>query len=499
MDIIKDNLRIKEPVKKIKKEILVEQSYIIPDSKADIIKNTFVNGNAFVSKIEVQSNKIKIDGSLNVYVLYLDSEEKNNNLDLKIQYSDLVRIDEKFESLDDIEAEASVKIKNLDVKILNERKIQVLASIELEANLFLKGDIEIISDIKDQESIIEKLEEKENIESLVDSKTNIGRVKENIKLTDVEKVVGISKVTYKLLNIENKISYNKVLIKSEIEVDVLYRTDENKLKNQSSTLQFMTFIDISDIKETDICESSIRILNSNINLISNTNIEIEVECEARCNVYENKELSIIKDFYGIKKSYKYQLKEIEYLRYKNIEKIKHNISEKVLIDNINELYDNNLKLTVQNRVYQDNITKFVCRCEVEYIYSLFDSQNIETLRKEFDFEIEKEGDIESIDLEVVNSSFNILPDSSIDTKIEIDALLNDGNSKKIIVMENVEEEEVQNFSPFSIVVYYAQKGDSLWNIAKKFRTTVDEILKINDIKDKNMINIGEKLYIPKAV
>ena len=43
--------------------------------------------------------------------------------------------------------------------------------------------------------------------------------------------------------------------------------------------------------------------------------------------------------------------------------------------------------------------------------------------------------------------------------------------------------------------YIVQKGDSLWSIAKKFNTTVDELKKLNNLKNE-VLNIGDQLIVP---
>ena len=45
------------------------------------------------------------------------------------------------------------------------------------------------------------------------------------------------------------------------------------------------------------------------------------------------------------------------------------------------------------------------------------------------------------------------------------------------------------------VVYTVKKGDNLTNIAKKYNTTVDKLVKNNNIKDPNKIYVGQKLII----
>src|SRR5690606_36934570 len=46
------------------------------------------------------------------------------------------------------------------------------------------------------------------------------------------------------------------------------------------------------------------------------------------------------------------------------------------------------------------------------------------------------------------------------------------------------------------VSYTVKKGDTLYSIARNFKTTVDEIKRINNLKS-NLLNIGQTLLIPK--
>jgi len=44
--------------------------------------------------------------------------------------------------------------------------------------------------------------------------------------------------------------------------------------------------------------------------------------------------------------------------------------------------------------------------------------------------------------------------------------------------------------------YMVKKGDSLWKIAQKYKTTVDELVKLNKIKNPDLIYPGQKLKVP---
>ena len=67
----------------------------------------------------------------------------------------------------------------------------------------------------------------------------------------------------------------------------------------------------------------------------------------------------------------------------------------------------------------------------------------------------------------------------------------------INIIDSIEESGEREEQDYSIIIYIVKKGDSLWNIAKEFGSTVDSIARVNGIEDRNLIYPGQKLYIPK--
>ena len=49
-----------------------------------------------------------------------------------------------------------------------------------------------------------------------------------------------------------------------------------------------------------------------------------------------------------------------------------------------------------------------------------------------------------------------------------------------------------------LVGYIAKKGDTLWEVAKKYHTTIDAIMETNRKKEENL-QAGEKLLIVKSI
>ena len=48
-----------------------------------------------------------------------------------------------------------------------------------------------------------------------------------------------------------------------------------------------------------------------------------------------------------------------------------------------------------------------------------------------------------------------------------------------------------------MIVYIVKPGDSLWKIAKRFHSTIEDIARVNNIENIDQIKIGEQLFIPR--
>ena len=76
------------------------------------------------------------------------------------------------------------------------------------------------------------------------------------------------------------------------------------------------------------------------------------------------------------------------------------------------------------------------------------------------------------------------------------------NKEKIInSIKNIEEtgELIDLNNRSSITIYIVQKGDILWDIAKRYNSTIEDILSSNNLESSYEINVGDKIIIEKSV
>lgn len=83
----------------------------------------------------------------------------------------------------------------------------------------------------------------------------------------------------------------------------------------------------------------------------------------------------------------------------------------------------------------------------------------------------------------------------LEVELEVMAVLQ--NSEDLNLIQDIDITEDSNHNPYSMIIYFVKPGDTLWKIAKQFKSKVEDIAKINEIEDENKIYVGQQLYIPK--
>lgn len=380
----KQKIKIKRKVMELEKETEVKTDIIVPDIKPDMVAIKTTNANTYICKEEVSMGKLRVDGRIDGYVTYLSESGESRSLEITLDYTQNLD-DDKIK--DNFTSRNTVTLKEIDAKILNERKICVTAKVKIEAGIFEKKEVQYIKAIDDEKYEIK--EEKYKIKKIVGDNKAVASVKEFLETENQAPISEIIKVETSLDKIENKISFNKVLSKADLNLRITYQTEDLKEGTISGTFPITSFIDMENVKDTQICESSYRIKNMffKVDSVVSSKITFEIDFNVDLDVYEEEETSIIQDMYSLEKDVNLKSSEIE-----------------------------------------------ICV---------------------------------------------------------------DGETKKINIIEDVEEKECEKKNEYSMVVYFVKPCDTVWKIAKMFKVTMESIIRANGLEDPDKINVGEKLYILK--
>lgn len=505
IDITKETLNINKVICEKKEMINIQGDMIVPDSKPDILNTINTSGNVCIYKKEIMEGKIRLDGNILTYIMYLADGETDNirSLNTGLDFSETINIPELESGMN---VEIIPTIKFIECKVLNGRKVGIKVSLEIMIKIYSKETIDIIKDLNNEN--IQVLTQKINVNSLLGEGETKTSVKENISISNTDNLAEILSAQISIVDKDIKISYNKILAKAEVEMRMVYLTEDGRICTTQNRVPLVGFIDMPNIKEENVCETSYMIRNVLIkpNAVEEHSVYIEVEVEISCKAYEELEITSIQDLYCPGEKMNFEKAMVNTIANKQHKKNLCCIREKVSVPELEN--GNIINVEVNPIINKENKLndKIVCEGEMElnFVFSDNSAVGINTKKVSVPFEYTVEG-IENVencktDTNIeVNSQEFLNQAGVISANVDFSVETNAYRNTSIPVINNITSEEEENLEDYSVIIYVVRSGDSLWKIAKKYGSTVDDIVRVNGIERPDKINVGEKIYIPRYV
>ena len=502
VETTRDNVCVNHIIGQKTENFIVEGDSIIPDIKPDIINAINTNGTICVYKKEINEGKIKIDGSIDTYIMYLADDENNSvrGLNVNLDFSQVIDMEK---AMPDMNLETNLKLKSMECKVINERKVSVKAFVEANVKVTSKEDIDIINNVNLKG--IQMLNQNININSMIGKGETKVYAKDTLVIDNIDNLSEIMKADLRICNKDIKISYNKILAKADLKVRLLYLTDDNRINSVEATVPVMGFIDMPDVSEDDICDTKYEIKNLVIkpNNVEEHSIYIEAEIEISCEVYKVQEINIIQDLYSPKTNVTFTQKEVNIMQRIETMQSTYNIREKQVVPEIggNKIYDVATLVDIKKQTILNDRVLYEGELILNYIYS--SNNGVETKQTLIPFTynmdfvgVNQNSKIETL-VDIGMQDFVITDNGTIDVKVDIVFNLSVTKNAKINVIDDITEDENRSMCTCSLVVYYVKSGDTLWKIAKRFGSTVEEIARINGIENENKLNVAQQLFIPR--
>ena len=506
VDTVKEKLSINKLVSSKKEIIFVEGDMIVPDSKPDILNTICTSGVVNIYNKEILDEKVKISGSINTYIMYLseNSEDKVRGINTNLDFSENIDVTNCKPEMNCI---SEVKLKSIECKVINGRKIGIKSTLEVEIKIYNNEETEIINDIKNKDDI-QMLKENLNVNSLVGLGETKIYAKDTIQIDSVDNLAEILKTNITMVDRDIKISYNKVLTKAEAEVKLMYLTEDNRVNEVISKIPVVGFIDIPNVTEENVCNVNYEIRNMVIkpNSQEEHSIYIEIEVGVNCSVYEEKQINIIQDVFSPSEKLTYENRQIITMKNRKNIQITKQINEKTEIKGLDNR--NIIDVDIEPEILKESRlkNKILYEGELKLKYIL-NSSNLDLEIREgkiqFEYVIDniENGEDLNIDtnIEIKGADFIVQEGGIIINNVDMLVNANSYENVKLNLIENLQSDGEREEQDYNIVMYIVKKGDSLWKIAKRFGSTVEEITRANGIENENIIMPGEKLYIPRYV
>lgn len=503
IETAKDVLVLNQIIEQRRDGFMVEEDYIVPDVKPDILNIISSSGIVCVYKKEIMDGKIRIDGCINTYIMYLADTEENQvrSLNTNIDFTQVIEM-EKIKS--EMNLDANVTLKGLETHVLNGRKLHVKAILEVDAKISSNENVEYVKEINNLNNV-QCLNREVQINSLIGSGSTKVYAKDTINIDETDNLVEIMRTDIKIVNRDTKISYNKVLIKSDLQVKIIYLTEDNRINIKESTIPVVGFIDLANISEEHTCNVKYEIKNIIIkpNNVEEHSIYVEAEIDVYCEAYENRNLEMIQDLYSPTKEIQFNKRNIKVTQNQNVKKQTYNVKEKQIIPEIGnrKIYDVEVLPVIEEQTILNDRIIYDGDLKLNFLYA--GNAGIETkeINLPFNYTMDFEGinsnnNVDTV-IEIETQNFIVMPDESIEIRVDLGFTAISGKDSNVSIIDEIIEAEDRNVCQYSMIIYFVKPGDTLWSIAKKFVSTIEDISRVNGIEDSENLQVGKQLYIPR--
>ena len=287
-----------------------------------------------------------------------------------------------------------------------------------------------------------------------------------------------------------------------------YLTEEGRICNVRTRVPLVGFIDMPNIQEDNICETTYMIKNVIIkpNTVEEHSVYLEIEVEISCLVYEEKEMKIIQDMYCPGEKMQFDTTFINTITNKQCKRNNCNIREKVNVPELEggEIIDVETIPIINKESKLSGKIVYEGELELNIIFTDHSTVGVNSKKVNIPFEQTIDG-IENFDDCKIDTAIEVNAQEienqlgTISSNIDLNFETNTHRNLSLPVIDNITIEQEENLEDYSVIIYVVKSGDTLWKIAKRFGSTVDDIARVNGMERPDKINVGEKIYIPKYV
>jgi hypothetical protein len=518
VELIKKNIHMNKLKCKSALQLTLDDDFNVPDVKPDIDQIITEQGEVKIIDIRSMNGKLLVKGALAFNVLYLSEGDQRpvRNINGEIPFDEVINMDTTCADDDPI---VKWDLEDLTTGMINSRKLSVRAIIGLYVTVEDLYDEETAIMVEGPEDV-QYINKKIEVTDVAINKKDTYRIKDEIALPANKG--NISSILYqdvRLSNVEVRLLDDKFTIKGELPVFILYTSEneENPIEYYETDIPFSGTVDCNGCTEDMIEDISFSIINRNLGVKPDADgeermLDFEVILELGIKVYEIEEPEILCDVYCPSKEVTPVIRNASYENLVIKNNSKYRISDRIMVP---ENQPKILQICHANGgIKLDDITidgtellvEGVIEAGILYI-SEDDRRPMNSLRGVIPFSqvIElkgmKPGSNYEIKPAIDQLSVMMLDSEEIEVKatINLNTIVFDMITEPIITDIEVSDLDMDKLQAMpGIIGYVVKKDDNLWIIAKKFYTTVDNIMTINNLEDER-IREGDKLIIMKKV
>lgn len=455
----------------------------------------------------ISDKTITFEGTATVCLIYIDSKNCLANHEHTMFFSKTI---ETNYDLSGAEIKAEVCDEKFTSKLKNDGSVSISGSVCIQYSVCKITDKEIVCDIDSK--TVEQL--RGNTECTVPT----GRGEKNLVLEE-EISVGNSQPSVESLIRSNavavidetKIIGGKVMVKGTVKIYVLYQTTEGtRPQSFSEDFPFSQMVDVDGINDSCKCDSEVRVLFCELTPRPSIDDETRsfsaaLKLAVSVKAYCDEEIPAVIDAYSTDGGYSFIKDKFIF------KKIRENFNESFIAKKNLEFTDGAVGSVIdmwcENKSSSAKFENSTLKINGTMVVSLlvYDCDgNPECFERPVDYEYtytsgEKLSNPSAVyDISIKHCSYTIVSANTISVAIEPQISLKIYDTLQYELITDAAKDEngcCETKCGSSIVLYFADAGERIWDIARRYNSSVEEIKTLNSVSEE-VLSEPKKFIIP---
>lgn len=535
MELMKKSIYTDKIKAKAMLQIPLEEDINVSDSRPDVGRLVFTHGRIKIDEIKTGMNKIWVKGKLLFQVLY-EAEGKDSGMagmEGELPFMEEIYM-EHVESQDRVICESM--LEDMRVNMINSRKLSVQAVISLRPRVEELVETKVctgIADVRMQtskngissiegEQLEYRRKQQEYLETIT-CKRDLLRIHEESRVGSALPAVGsLLWKSIEVTQVDFKPLEEKLAVSGEMTVFLVYTEDvSGKINWFEAVIPFSGNVECQSCREGMIADVSYDVGHEEIIIRDDADgearmIGIELALELEMKLLCKEEAQVIADVYGVscevdtitQKSLMRKLHQDMYVE----EKFTHNTRLEEAQPRPLQICHSDARLEIENCSFGEDEIVWKGTIQVRALYLSEEGEGFHTLEDSVPFQMtrqvlgmQKRGkdfmeQSYSLQSQLKQLHVSLKDGNQIEWRgvIQIHMPLYDANQEEMLQEIEIGELDIQKLEKLpGFAIYFVKKGDTLWQIGKKYYVSVEKIKEMNQLTSDE-IKPGDRLLIVKA-
>ncbi len=514
MQLNKEAVSINETVMRDFSQFLVEGDIIVPDIRPDMAKILQIDATAMADNVMTGNGVADISGKVNLKILYVpeESEQPVASISSVMEFNSQI---ENSAITPDSKCIVEVDVGRVDFNMLNSRKMSVRVVVEVQSRCMHENMLELVKDIEDTQPV-EMRKDNISLYNIVSSGHTKFMLKETLDFpAGKPSAVSVLKMDAKITDKDTRMVTGKIVIKGTVTLCTLYISTENMIEFMEHEVPFTEVIDVDGARENAVCDMDMWICQCEFDPRVDVDgdmrlIDIELTFGVNVTVTQDSVMEVVSDCFCPGRNMVCERKDFQFDEIagqgmcqhalREIISLSEDMPEIVTVYNIiTKPYISDTKAQKGKAVVTGTIDCYVLYMSSSAIMPL----NSYKKQMEFTCNIDIDGLEENMDcdvkVEVAHAGYNLTMSGEVEVRASLILSAKAVRSKTVHMLTDARiDDEAQEQMRHGIIIYFASGSDELWDIAKKYQITVEELKELNKLEEESRPKKGCQLLIPNS-